>query len=212
VLEDVNVVKRLDEVRKRPVIVTILGAIITIILIIATLEISHRNINQFISTQQKYIISSEAALLAAFIVEMLVRLVTLRLHTPQMIEYGARLRFIVRVVGYCVGLLSVISILASNATLGISVGAIAGAIIIFSTQNIVGSVLAAALILGTRMVRVGEEITLNQTKGIVSDINLTHTIISIDEDVVFIPNSLIISSMVRRKKRKTDKDARVKDW
>lgn len=211
-LKDINVVETLDEVRKRPVIVTTLGAIITIILIIATLEISHRNINQFISTQQKYIISIETAILVTFIVEMLVRVVTMRLSTPKMMEYGARLRFMVRIFGYCVGLLSVVSILASNAALGISVGAIAGTLIIFSTQNLVGSVLAAVLILGTRMVRVGEEITVIQTKGTVSDINHTHTVISIDDDVVFVPNSLLLSSMVRRKKRNPNKDASVNEW
>jgi small-conductance mechanosensitive channel len=211
-LKDIKVIEKLEKVRKRPLIITVLGAIATIILILVTLEISNRNPDSFVAVQQKYIIGCEAALLATFIVEMLVRLVTLRLHTPQMVEYGARLRLIVRIFGYVVGLLSVVSIIASNATLGISVGAIAGIIIAFATQNVLGSVLAAALILSTRMVRVGEEITISQTKGVIADINLIHTIISIEDDVVFIPNSLVISSIVRRKKRNSDKDAPVKDW
>jgi small-conductance mechanosensitive channel len=198
--------------QKRPIIITFLGMIIMILLILATLEVSHRNIITFISEQQKYIIAIEAAILAIFIVEMLVSLVTLLLHTPQMIEHGARLRLIVRIVGYFIAFMSVISIIASNPTLGISIGAIAVVVIAFATQNIVGNVLAAVLILSTRMVRVGEEITINQTKGIVSDINLTNTIISSEDEVVFIPNSLITSSMVRRKKRNSNKDASVRDW
>lgn len=210
--KDNKVVEKLNVFQKRPVIITFLGAIITILLILATLEVSHRNINTFVSSQQKYIIAIEAVILAIFIVEMLVRLVTLRLRAPQMIEHGTRLRLIVRIAGYFIALTSVVSILASNATIGISVGAIAGVVIAFATQNIVGSVLAAVLILSTRMVRVGEEITISQTKGIVSDVNLTHTVLSIDDDVVFIPNSLIISSIVRRKKRHSNKDASVHDW
>lgn len=211
-IKDIRVVEKLDEVRKRPIIITIFGAIITIVLILLTLEFSHRNPDTFIAIQQKYIIGCEAAILAVFLVEMLVRLVTLRLHTPQMIEYVGRLRLIVRIIGYVIGSLSVVSILASNATLGISVGAIAAVVIAFAAQNMVGSVLAAILILSTRIIRAGEEITLNQTKGIVADINLTHTILSIEDEVVIVPNTLIISGMVRRKKRNTGKDTGVKDW
>jgi small-conductance mechanosensitive channel len=46
----------------------------------------------------------------------------------------------------------------------------------------------------------------------VSDINLTHTVLSIDENVVFVPNSLIVSSIIQRKKRNSDKDAGVREW
>jgi len=211
-LKDNKVIEKLNELQKRPIIITCVGAIVTIFLILATLEISRRNINTFISSQQKYIIAIEAVMLAIFIVEMLGRLVTLHLRTPQMIEQGERLRLIVRIVGYVVALMAVVSILASNATLGISVGAIAGVVIAFATQNIVGNVLAAVLILGTRMVRVGEEITIGQTKGAVSEINLTNTVLSIDDEVAFIPNLLLISSIVRRKKRNVGKDASVHDW
>ena len=66
--------------------------------------------------------------------------------------------------------------------------------------------------LSTRMVRVGEEITVSETKGMVSDINLTHTVLSIEDDVVFVPNSLVVSSIVKRKKRDSDKDAGIRDW
>jgi small-conductance mechanosensitive channel len=210
--KNIDSTKKPKSTKKRSIIITLFGAIIMLLIIVATLEISHRNINSFISTQQRYIISIESIILVAFIVEMLARITTLLPRAPQMIEYGTRLRLIIRVVGYSIGSLSVISIISSNPTLGISVGAIAGVVIAFATQNITSSMLATVLLLGTRMVRVGEEITINQVKGIVSDINLTHTVMSIDDDVVFIPNSLIVSSMVRRKKRYSDKDASIHDW
>jgi small-conductance mechanosensitive channel len=129
-----------------------------------------------------------------------------------MIEHGTRLRLIVRITGYSISSLSVISILASNATLGISVGAITGITIAFAIQNIAGSMLATVFLVSNHRVRIGEEITVSQTKGIVSDIKLTHTILSIGDDVVFIPNSLVMSSIVRRKKRNLDKDISVHDW
>jgi small-conductance mechanosensitive channel len=111
-----------------------------------------------------------------------------------------------------VALVSVVSILASNPTLGISIGALVGIVIAFSTQNILGSVIATILILSTRIVRIGEEITIGQTRGTVSDINLTHTILSNDENVVFVPNAMVISSIIQRKKRSFNKDANPRAW
>jgi small-conductance mechanosensitive channel len=201
-----------DRLQTRPPIIASIGAIITILLMLATLEVSHRKINVFVANQEKYIVAIEAAILSILIVEILVKLMALRFNTLPLVQRGERLRLVVRIVGYSIALLSVVSILASNAALGISVGAIVGVVLALAAQSIVGSMLAAVLIISTRMVRIGEEITINQTKGTISDINLTHTVISIDDDVVLVPNSLIISSMVRRKKRDTRNDAGARDW
>ena len=214
--KDNKIGEKLDVIKKRPLIITFIGTITLILLILVTLEISHRNISIFVSSQEKYIIAIEAVILAIFIVEMLGMLVRLLLPAPHMAEQGARLRLIVRIIGYAIASTSVVSILASNPTLGISVGAIAGVVIAFATQNILSSVIATVLILSTRMVRVGEEITVgqtgSQTTGMVEDIHLTHTVLSIGEKVVFVPNSLIVSSIVQRKKRNPSTDANVHDW
>jgi small-conductance mechanosensitive channel len=85
--------------------------------------------------------------------------------------------------------------------LGISAGAIAGIVIAFATQNLIGNMLAAVLIINTRMVQIGEEITVTDIKGIVADINLSHTIVHVDDDIVYIPNTVMVSNAVRRKKR-----------
>jgi small conductance mechanosensitive channel len=209
---DTKVMQKLEAIRKRPIIITFMGAIATILLILVTLEVSHRNISTFVSSQQKYIIAIEAVILAIFIVEMLGRFVSFILPVQHMVEQGARLRLIIRIVGYAVALVSVVSILASNPTLGISIGALVGIVIAFSTQNILGSVIATILILSTRIVRIGEEITIGQTRGTVSDINLTHTILSNDENVVFVPNAMVISSIIQRKKRRSNKDANPRAW
>jgi small-conductance mechanosensitive channel len=210
--KDTDAAKTSEMPRKRTIIITFLGMIVMILLIIATLDISQRNISAFVVNQQKYILSIESLLLVAFAVEFLARLATIRSHAPHLVEHGTRLRLIVRIIGYSIGSLSVISILSSNPTLGISVGAIAGVVVAFATQNIFASILAAIVILSTRMVKVGEEITVGQTTGTVSDINLTHTMLSVEDDVVFIPNSVMISSAVRRKKRQTGKNTSASDW
>jgi small-conductance mechanosensitive channel len=210
--KDDNAEKKVGNPSRRSFFITLLGVVIVIILIILTVDVSHRNINAFITAQEKYILSVEGLILVAFIVELLVRLTALGTTQQRLIRHRAGLRLIIRIVGYTLGSLSIISILAANPTLGISVGATAGVVIALATQNITGSVLAAVLLLGTRMVRVGEEITISGNKGIIADINLTHTVLSIDDDLVYVPNSLMISSALRRKKRNPDSDAGVKDW
>jgi small-conductance mechanosensitive channel len=202
----------LYKIPKKPLVITLIGLLLSIFLIIATLEISHRGLITFVSTQQKYILAIESILLVTFVVELLVRLVAVLPRNALMLEVGTRLRFIVRVVGYSIGLLSIVAILASNSTLGISVSAIVGAVIVFSTQNIVGSVLASILIMGKRIIRVGEEITVGTNKGTVADINLTHTIIASEDDVIFIPNSVMISTAIRRRKRSAAHDTPTNDW
>lgn len=199
--------------QKRPLLIIFIGFILTIILIVITVDISHRGISSFVTAQQKYILAIESTLLVFLVVEMLARLTMLRSKRTQlMMEHGTGLRLIIRVFGYTIGSLSVISIIASNSTLGISVGAIAGVVIAFATQNTVGNVLAAIMILTTRVVRAGEEITVGTIKGIVADINLTHTILSVDDEVIFVPNSLVMSSMIRRRKRNAGKGIGVDDW
>jgi small-conductance mechanosensitive channel len=177
------------------------GTLLGIVLILVTLEISHRNIIHFVATQQKYIISAEAAILGVLLTEMLARISSHHLHERANVVFSTRFRIMIRITGYLIVIVSVISILASNPTLGISAGAIAGVVIAFATQNIIGNMLAAVTILNTRMVHIGEEITVSGVKGVVTNINLSHTVIHVDDDVVFIPNSVMVSQAVRRKKR-----------
>ena len=197
---------------KRWTIITFVGAVLTILLILATLEVSHRHISTFITVQQKYIIAIETAFLLIFVIEMSVRIIALLSPSQQIMEHGARLRLVFRIIGYLITFVSVAAILASNSTLGISVGAIGGAIIAFSAQNYIANVFATIVLFTSRMVHVGEEINISGTKGIVSDINLTHTVLSVDDDVIFVPNSLLVSSIVRRRKRNSNKDAGVRQW
>jgi len=185
----------------RGIIFLLAGTLLGIALILVTLEISHRNIIHFVATQQKYIISAEAALLGVLLTEMLARIASHHLHERANIIFSTRFRIMIRLIGYLIVIISVISILASNPTLGISAGAVAGVVIAIATQNIIGNLLAAVTILNTRMVHIGEEITVSGVKGLVTKINLSHTIIHVDDDVVFIPNSVMVSQAVRRKKR-----------
>ena len=77
---------------KRLIIIAISGAILGIALILATLEISRENITSFVGTQEKYIISIEAAILAIFLVEILARIISYSASSTEITNYGVRLR------------------------------------------------------------------------------------------------------------------------
>jgi len=186
---------------RRWLVALIASAVMGIALILITREIFIRNLIPSIVNQQKYIYSAEAAVLGVSLTEMLARVVSHSTHEHERQFFGPRFRIMVRIVGYLTAIVSVILILSSNPTLGISAGAIAGIVIAFATQNLIGNMLAAVLIINTRMVQIGEEITVTDIKGIVADINLSHTIVHVDDDIVYIPNTVMVSNAVRRKKR-----------
>jgi small-conductance mechanosensitive channel len=165
---------------KKPLIITVIGLGILVSLVIVTTEIGRRNIVAFITTNEKFILSIEITMLVVFFIEALVRVLSLLTNHIELAQNSANWRLIIRIVGYSLGILSVISILASNTTLGISVGAIAGVVIAFATQNIASSVLATILIVSTRMIKIGEVITVSGTTGTVEDITFSHTVITVD--------------------------------
>ncbi len=198
--------------RRRANVVIAVGAILTMAAIIATKDISRRNAVAFLSAEERYVMGVEVAILSVLLVEMLVRVVTIRLPRRPMSQLGTDLRIAVRIAGYLVGAACVVSILSSNPALGISIGTMAGVVVAFATQSTVGSVLATVQIISTRMVRVGEEITVSQTKGTILGIGLTHTVVSLGDDVAYVPNSLIVSSIVQRRKRNPDGGAGLGDW
>ncbi len=201
----------LSRSHRRSIIVSSVVMVLLIALLVATSIISKNDINKFIAKNENYILSIEIIFLVVFFIEALARIATLRLSRFEIPKNSSSIRLIIRIVGYTVGLVSVISILASNTALGISVGAIAGVVIAFATQNIGASILAAIVIIATRMVKIGEEITVSGITGTVSEIALTHTTLSVGDDVVFIPNSMVVTNWVRRKKRISG-DIDVNDW
>ena len=204
---DMEAAGKHDISQRWPIIFKALGALFAIFLIIATSDISRRDLIAFVSAQEKFILGIEAALFSILFVETLVGMVTLRLRSRQLVQLSINLRIAVRITGYSIASVSVVSILSSSPTLGISAGAIAGIVIAFATQSTVASVLATIVLISTRMVRVGEIIDVTGTRGIVVDIKLTHTVVSVDDEVAYIPNSFIMHNILRRKKRSQDKDA-----
>src|SRR5919201_912026 len=81
-------------------------------------------------------------------------------------------------------------LLASSAVLGIVVG--------FASQRTLGNFVAGLLIAFTQPVRLGDEVEVEGTRGVVEEIGLTYTFIRTqDDDRFVIPNEKLASDTIR---------------
>ena len=81
-------------------------------------------------------------------------------------------------------------LLASSAVLGIIVG--------FASQRTLGNFVAGVLIAFTQPVRLGDEVTIENTKGVVEEIDLIYTFVRTENgDRLVIPNEKLASDTIR---------------
>jgi len=81
-------------------------------------------------------------------------------------------------------------LLASSAVLGIVVG--------FASQRTLGNFVAGLLIAFTQPLRLGDEVTIEETKGVVEEIGLIYTFVRLENgDRLVIPNEKLASDTIR---------------
>ena len=81
-------------------------------------------------------------------------------------------------------------LLASSAVLGIVVG--------FASQRTLGNFVAGLLIAFTQPVRLGDEVTIENTEGVVEEIGLIYTFVRVENgDRLVIPNEKLASDTIR---------------
>lgn len=81
-------------------------------------------------------------------------------------------------------------VLASSAVVGLVIG--------FASQRVIGNVVAGILIALSQPVRIGDEVEVQGTKGVVEEIGLTYTWIRThDNDRLVVPNETIASTTLR---------------
>jgi small-conductance mechanosensitive channel len=82
------------------------------------------------------------------------------------------------------------AILASSAVIGLILG--------FAAQRTIGNFIAGLLIAFTQPVRLGDEVELDGTRGVVEEIGLTYTWVRThDDDRLVIPNEKLASETIR---------------
>lgn len=179
------------------VVVLVLG----VALIFATLEISRQELIPFVTANRDLIIAIEAALVSILLIEIIGRIIVAWFEEHGALAYGIYIRTAIRIAGYLIAVVSIISILASNPALAISIGTITGVIIGFASQNVTGNALAAVLLITTRTIRAGDTITVAGNTGEVKDITLLYTVIETETGRVFVPNNMMVTTAVQRRKR-----------
>ena len=183
----------------RGIILAFLFAIAGVASVIVTIELSNRGTFPFVTSQRNHLIAAELAVFSIFFVEILGRLANNRLGRDAL-RRGMSARVIIRTAGYLIVGAAVISILASNSALAISVGTITGVVIGFATQNLFSNMLGGVILVINRLARAGDEITFMGNKGRVVEIRLLYTVIDSGDSLVYIPNSAMLTNAVQRKK------------
>jgi small-conductance mechanosensitive channel len=183
----------------RGIFIAFLFATMGVASVIITIELSNRGSFPFVTSQRNHLIAAELAVFSIFFVEIIGRLANKHLERDAL-RRGMSARVIIRTAGYLVVGAAVISILASNSALAISVGTITGVVIGFATQNLFSNMLGGVILVVNRVVRAGDEITFMGNTGRVVEIRLIYTVIDSGDNLVYIPNSAMLTNAVQRKK------------
>ena len=127
----------------------------------------------------RLIVVGVVMLITVVVARMIDRRIARRQLTPEaMTRYRIVRRSVTSGIIF-VGLLS--GLLASSAVVGIVVG--------FAAQRTLGNFIAGLLIAFTQPVRLGDDITLEDTEGVVEEIGLVYTFVrTADGDRLVIPN------------------------
>lgn len=166
-----------------------------------TANIAHHSAaTSLLRTQYNRIISAEVAFFGILAVETISSVVLQRFKQVGSQQIGIAARAVIRVIAYLILLVSVVSILASNPVLAVSVGGVTGVVIAFSAQNLVGNAFAGVFLAIARPFRVGETITVSGVTGTVVDVRVMHVVIDTEKATVLVPTSAVFGQAIQRLK------------
>jgi small-conductance mechanosensitive channel len=177
----------------------IIVAILGLAAVFLTAELSRRGTFQFVTSQRDHLVAAEIAFFSILFVEIVGRIANKSLERDTL-RRGMSARVLIRTAGYLVVGAAIISILASNSALAISVGTITGVVIGFATQNLFGNLLGGVVLVVNRLARPGDEITFMGNTGRVVEIRLIYTVIDSGDSLVYIPNSAMMTNAIQHKK------------
>ena len=185
-------------------LMVIITAITGVAVIVLTTEFSREGKIPFLVAQRDRLLAAEIAFFGIIIVEVLSRMAIKQFRQREAVQMGVAIRGTLRTISYLVIAIVIVSILSANPSLAISVGAITGIVIGLAAQNIIGNVVAGTILAIMRPVRIGDEITVMGSTGIIIEIGVMHTIVDGGERWVLIPNMAMLTNAVQRKKGSAD--------
>jgi small conductance mechanosensitive channel len=152
-------------------------------------------------TWQRLTVLGSVLLVTVVVARLIDRRIARRDLPPEAITRYRVLRRSITTAIFFVGLLSALlvipqvravagGLLASSAVVGIVVG--------FASQRTLGNFVAGLLIAFTQPVRLGDEVEIDGTRGVVEEIGLIYTFVKTDnDDRLVIPNETLASDTIR---------------
>jgi small-conductance mechanosensitive channel len=173
--------------------------------IAATIELSRLSEFPFFSQHRNTLISAELVIFVIALVEIVGRVLIIRFRSRGIESVGYSIREVLRGAVYIALAIGVVSILSANPALAISIGTISGVIIGFATQNLIGNVVAGMMLAIVRPVVIGDQITVAGSSGRIKEIALIYTILDTGDNWYYVPNLMMFSNAITRKKPTSDK-------
>lgn len=197
-----NVKKQTDnsDMPSRHIVLVFVIMLVCIAVIVTTVELSGLPGFTFISEHRKTLVSGELTVFVIALVELIGRASIIRFRKLGIESVGFSIRAVLRGAVYIALTIGIVATLSSNPALAISIGTVSGVIIGFATQNLIGNVVAGMMLAIIRPVRVGDEITVSGSTGRVHEIALIYTVLDAPDNLYYIPNLVMFSSAVTRKK------------
>ncbi|MBM3934653.1 MAG: mechanosensitive ion channel family protein [SAR202 cluster bacterium] len=176
------------------VIIVIIGGV----LISLTNDIHAGHFLGYFEPHRSRLVTGEVALIGVILVEIVAKAVLRHYERQNARQLGVIMRAVIRTISYIVLGVVILSILASNPAMAVSVGSLMGLVVGFSTQNIISNVIAGMFLAIGRPFKIDDEITVMGNTGRVSDFQVLHTMLETADRIVLIPNSTMLSQVILR--------------
>jgi small-conductance mechanosensitive channel len=143
---------------------------VAIISIVGTIELSRLASFAFLKTNREHIIVGELALFGIILVELVGQTFICKFEKDANKQTGVMVRSIMRAVLYLVLAASIVSVMAVDPALAVGIGSVTGIVIGFAGQNLFGNLMTGIVLSLTRVIRIGQEITVMGSTGRVIEI------------------------------------------
>ncbi len=184
----------------RLTVITFAVLFVAIISVVVTIELSRLTSMAFLTVNRERIIAGELSLFGIVLVELVGRIIIRKFEKDEMKQTGVMVRSIMRAVLYLVLIASVISVLAADPALAVGIGSVTGIVIGFAGQNLFGNLMAGIVLSLTRVIRIGQEITVMGSTGRVIEVGHIYSTLDSGEYTILVPNTTMLSNTVRRQK------------
>jgi small conductance mechanosensitive channel len=199
---------RPDSSRKSAKNTIIKKILVSAIILFAILTMSTLFLESVLSLQElMYLQAAEVAVIGYFVLENL-STISYKLVLPgSSLETAKAIRSLVRITGTIIIIAVIISLLAQNPIVAASMSAISAFVVGFASQNLLANMISGLYLSIMRPFKIGDKITISNNSGIIYDIELIYTrLLTENGDIVLVPNSSMVSSIVILQRNVADQD------